>query len=213
MSAPHPLLQRGLIRTVPSLDLLPESARHGLEHGLALGRVHEACGPARHRLAFWIAAQSTGPVIWITPEWSHERLNPCGVMHFIDPARLILVHPTRAEDILWCMEEVLRAGVVTLAVADLPSLPGLTSVRRMHLAAEAGARARGQAPLGLLLTPGMGGAQGVESRWHLAPDHKGGTAAWALSRLRARTAPQQAWQVTQESGQRLPRIAHKIKAI
>ena len=212
MPAPHPLLHRGPVRDTPCLPLLAGGDRHGLGHGLALGRVHEACGPARHRLALWLAARTKGPVIWIAPDWCADRLNPCGMMPFIDPARLILVHPKRAGDVLWSMEEVLRAGAVPLVVADLPGLPGLTPVRRMHLAAEAGGKTRGVAPLGLLLTPGMGGAQGVESRWHLAPDHKGTPGSWTLTRLRARTAPEQAWRVTRDPGQPLPHIAHSIRA-
>lgn len=212
MSVPHPLLHRGSLRATPCLPLLPEGARHGLGDGLACGRVHEACGPARHRLALWLAAQTKGPIIWIAPDWSADRLNPCGMMSFIDPARVILVHPKRVEDLLWSLEEVLRSGAVPLAVADLPSLPGLTPVRRLHLAAEFGGKSTGTAPLGLLLTPGMGGAQGVESRWHLAPDHKGEAGAWTLSRLRARTAPQKAWRVTYAKGQPLPQITQDINA-
>ena len=211
MPVHHPLLQRGPMRDTPCLPLLAQGERHGLGHGLALGRVHEACGPARHRLALWLAAQTTGPVIWIAPDWSADRLNPCGMMPFIDPARLILVQPKRAEDVLWSMEEVLRAGAVPLAVADLPALPGLTAVRRMHLAAETGGKVQGRAPLGLLLTPGMGGAQGVESRWHLTPDHKGSAGAWTLTRLRARTAPEQAWHVARRPGAALPHVTHKKK--
>lgn len=217
-SIPHSLQAHTRARTpdhtqarTPNLPLLPDSARHGLGHGLALGRVHEACGPARHRLALWLAAQTTGPVLWIAPAWGTDRLNPCGMMSFVDPARLILVHPKRAEDVLWSMEEVLRSGAAALAVADLPGLPALTPVRRMHLAAEHGARAGGQAPLGLLLTPGMGGAQGVETRWHLAPDHHATPGAWRLHRLRARMAPQQSWHVAQQKGQALPRITGPVK--
>ncbi|WP_299624082.1 hypothetical protein [uncultured Tateyamaria sp.] len=212
MPSSQTLLARAPARAVPCLPLLPDAAQHGLGHGLALGRVHEACGPARHRLALWLAAQTTGPILWIAPEWGADQINPCGVMPFVDPARLILVHPKRAEDVLWSMEEALRAGTVRLAVADLPGLPALTPVRRMHLAAENGGKMGGPAPLGLLLTPGMGGAQGVETRWHLAPDHHCTPGAWQLTRLRARTAPQQSWHVTRQQGQALPRITGAIKA-
>lgn len=212
MSLPQSLLSRAPARATPCLPILPEGDRYGLGHGLALGRVHEACGPARHRLALWLAAQTTGPILWIAPEWGADRLNPCGVMPFVDPARLILVHPKRAEDVLWSMEEVLRSGAAALAVADLPGLPALTPVRRMHLAAENGSKAGGPAPLGLLLTPGMGGAQGVETRWHLAPDHNSSPGAWRLHRLRARMAPEQGWHVARQKGQMLPRITGVIKA-
>ena len=212
MPVHHPLLHRAPVRDTPCLPILAQGQKHGLGDGLALGRAHEACGPARHRLALWLAAQTTGPVIWIAPDWTADRLNPCGMMPFIDPARLILVQPKRAEDVLWSLEEMLRSGAVPLVIGDLPGLPGLTAVRRLHLAAETGGKARGHAPLGLLLTPGMGGAQGVESRWHLAPDHKGTTGAWTLTRLRARTAPEQAWRVSRVPGQALPHVTQKIKA-
>jgi protein ImuA len=212
MSQLPSLLMRAPPRATPCLPLLPDGERHGLGHGLALGRVHETCGPARHRLALWLAAQTTGPVLWIAPEWGADQMNPCGLMPFVDPSRLILVQPKRAEDVLWSMEEVLRSGAVALAVADLPGLPALTPVRRMHLAAENGGKAGGPAPLGLLLTPGMGGAQGVESRWHLAPDHHCTPGAWRLQRLRARTAPVQSWHVARQKGQALPRITGTIKA-
>ncbi|MEM8577619.1 MAG: hypothetical protein AAGF60_07175 [Pseudomonadota bacterium] len=192
------LLSRAPARTAPTLPLVPNGPE------IALGRVHEACGPARRSLALWLAAQTSGPVLWIAPAWEAEALNPCGVVPFIDPARLIFVSPRRAEDVLWSMEETLRAGIVPLAVADLPGLPTLTQVRRMHLAAEAS----GTAPLGLLLTPGpAGGAPGVESRWHLSPTHAGGRSAWRLDRLRARTAPVKSWHLTRGPGQPLPHIA------
>ncbi len=68
-------------------------------------------------------------------------------------------------------------------------------MRRLHLAAEAGFEKTGVAPLGLLLTPGDGGAPGVETRWQLRPDHIGDTDRWRLHRLRARTAPVADWSV------------------
>ncbi len=201
MASPHPLLTRQKAQEGPALSLLPQIA--GMN--LALARLHEACGPARHRFALWLAARTQGPVLWIATDWTQERLNPCGVAQIIDPGRLIFVNPHRPDDVLWCMEETLRSGALALVVADLPGLPGLTQVRRMHLAAETGAReGAGQAPLGLLLTPGKGGAQGVETRWHLAPDHSETPGLWHLSRLRARTAPPADWRLAFVPGAPLP---------
>lgn len=200
MSA-HPLLSRKSAPKGPVLSLLP-----GLS--LPLARLHEACGPARTRFALWLAARVKGPVLWIAPAWTPERLNPCGLRQIIDPARLLFVSAQRPEDVLWCMEESLRAGAVSLAVADLPGLPSLTQVRRMHLAAETGTRdGAGQTPLGLLLTPGDGGAAGVETRWHLAPDHAQSPGHWHLRRIRARTAPPANWRLAHVPEEALPVIA------
>ncbi|RMD94147.1 MAG: hypothetical protein D6811_03420, partial [Alphaproteobacteria bacterium] len=89
------------------------------EFALARARVHEFCGSARRTLAAAVAGKTAGPVIWILPAWAAERLNPEGLAQFCDPARLLLVEPRRGEDVLWVMEEVLRAGAVALAVAEL----------------------------------------------------------------------------------------------
>ncbi len=169
---------------------------------LPLARVHELCGNARHFLAALIAARAQGPVIWIAPEWMPGRLNAEATARIFDPGRVIFLDPVRAEDLLWCMEEVLRSGAAPLVVADIPAPPALTPVRRLHLAAETGAAESGTWPLGLILTPGRGGAQGIETRWHMAARHGGvPPRAWQLDRLRARTAPQQSWAVTPQDGQ------------
>jgi len=193
-----------------SLDISRKGARarpwQSFLGGLRLdrGRVHEFCGPARRTLAVMAArgdqggkaGADGGAVLWISPGWMPERLNPEGLLPFIAPGRLIFVLPRRPEDLLWVMEEALRSAAVPLVVADLPGPPGLTPVRRLHLAAEAGA-AVGTAPLGLILTPGDGGAQGVESRWHLAPAHAGVASAWQLQRRRARMEPPRQWALHQ----------------
>ncbi|MCR9125139.1 MAG: hypothetical protein NXH82_03335 [Rhodobacteraceae bacterium] len=163
---------------------------------LAQARVHEICGPARRSFATWLAARTTGPVIWLAPAWQAEQINPDGLCDVMDPARLLLVRPTRAEDLLWSMEEILRAGAVALVAGDLPAPPGLTAVRRMHLAAQTGAAEGPHRTLGLLLTPGEGGAPGVETRWHMAGAHVGDTRAWHLARRRARTRPPQSWRIS-----------------
>ena len=172
---------------------------------LPLARVHEACGPSRRYLASLIAARLSGPIVWIAPPWQIERLNPTALLEITNPGRLIFIEPERSGDLLWCMEECLRDGHVPLVVTDLPAPPGLTAVRRLHLAAEAGASATGNWPLGLLLTPGEGGAQGIETRWHMSPQHAAyAKHAWRLERTRARTAPHKSWYLRNEaSGFRL----------
>lgn len=181
---------------------------------LARGRVHEFCGPSRVMLAVLTLAGGTGPVIWAFPGWQAERLNAPGVAGHFNPGRLILARARRAEDILWTAEEVLRSGAAPVLVAELPMIPGLTPVRRLQLAAEAGAEAarnRGQiAPIGLILTPDAGrdaggGAPGVDSRWHLTPAPSdalmaGDSPAWVLARLRARMAAPGMWDLRQEAG-------------
>ena len=174
--------------------------------GLARGRVHEFCGPARQMLVAALLRDSSVPVLWIRPVWQAERLLCDGLSPLADPARLILVNAPRAEELPWAMEEGLRSGAVALVVAEAPTLPGLTGVRRLHLAAEAGAEAARMAgrlaPLGLILSPGAGGAPGVESRWHMAPDHAPGVWRWHLSRLRARSEPPRDWRVGRDAAGR-----------
>ncbi|TCL09941.1 protein ImuA [Shimia isoporae] len=183
------LLGRRSERPRPALSPAPEVS-------LTLCRLHEACGSARYTFALWLARHTQGPVFWIAPDWGTAPLNPDGMQRFVHPGRFTFLAPRRPEELLWCMEEVLRAGIVPLVIADIPGLPGLTPVRRLHLAAETGASETGQKPLGLILTPGDGGAQGIESRWHMTPQHMHEGGAWRLTRLRARNAPPASWQVT-----------------
>ena len=178
-------------RHAPSADALvlaPEVA-------LARARAHEVTGPARTAFALLVAARLEGPVLWLQSTWGTERLMGDGVSGLLDPGRLVFGRARTAPELLWAAEEALRTGLVPLVVIELPTIPALTPVRRLHLAAEAGAAARA-APLALLLTPDDGGAPGVETRWRLAPAPGwagDGSARWRLTRLRARMAPERSW--------------------
>ena len=192
------LLTRGQAPKRPALSLLKDI-------DLDLGRVHECAGRARRVFALMLAARTSGPVLWIAPAYGTDELNPDGMLRFVDPGRFIFVAPQRAEDLLWAMEEALRSGAAPLVVADMPGFPALTPVRRLHLAAEAGAAQAPRPPLGLLLTPDEGGAQGVETRWVMQPDMAPDMTnalphdhlRWHLARSRARRAPPRDWHILQ----------------
>ena len=177
---------------------------------LARGRLHEFCGPARVTLGAILMRHSQGPVVWVLPGWQAERIYPAGLAEFADPGRVIFARARRPEDILWTMEESLRSGAVPLVIGEVLAPPGLTPVRRLHLAAEQGAERAAHAdrlvPLGIVMTPGEGGAQGVETRWQCWPTPSGSTLyerrqAWGLRRLRARMAPVAEWRITGHEGE------------
>lgn len=154
----------------------PQRERASLTLGpdmpLALARVHECSGSARHAFGIWVAMLTRGPVMWITQRHRPNRLNPDGMAGLVEPGRFLLVTPERARDLLWCMEEALRSGAV---------------------------------PLGLILTPGAGGAPGVETRWQFDPGHTPDREEWHLTRLRARNAPVRSWAVALNDGILTPR--------
>jgi protein ImuA len=184
------LLSRRPHRPAPQITLGdPEIA-------LRLGRVHELCGQARHTLAVSIAAQIGGPVVWIAQHAAPEYLSPEAIADQINPGYILFVTPAKREMLLWAMEEALRDGHAPVVVADLTAPPAMVPIRRLHLAAEAGCGAGVCRPLALLLTPGQGGAPGIETRWSLEPAHHKGAGHWTLSRLRARMAPPRDWLMT-----------------
>ncbi len=177
------------------------------EVAFARGRVHEICGPARRTLAVMAAgravAMAGGDVVWAAPAWCRETLYPPAMGRYLAPERILLAACPRAIDLLWTAEEVLRSGAAAAVVVELGELPGLTALRRLQLAAEAG----GGRVTGFLLTPGQGGAPGVESRWHIAPTPAArpdgiafDAAGWRLHRLRARMAPEAAFALTWGGG-------------
>ena len=144
-------------------------------------------------LAVSIVTQLGGPVVWITQQAATEYLCPEAIADQITPGHILFVTPSNKDMILWAMEDALRDGHAPVVVADLTAPPAMVPIRRLHLAAEAGCGIGACRPLALLLTPGQGGAPGIETRWSLEPAHHNGAGHWTLSRLRARMAPPRDW--------------------
>ena len=164
---------------------------------LAQGRVHECAGRARRSFALMLATKTNGSVIWISTTYSPDQLNPTGMAAFVDPGRFLFIKISHKKDMLWAMEEALRSGAVELIITDLSYFPGLTPIRRLQLAAEAGSEVGTVAPLGLILTPNSGGAQGVETRWTLQPNAQEFYTGRFLSCTKSRKTPTQTWRITQ----------------
>jgi protein ImuA len=173
---------------------------------LALGRAHEAAGPARRVFAALAAGAAAGPVLWIVAPrpGAPERLNPEGLCAFFEPGRLLILRCRSGIDALWAAEEALRSGAVPVTVVEPSAPPGLTPVRRLNLAAEAGAEAAGAPPLCLILTPEGGSAAAVETRWRADPlpgwgpssAPGGGPARWRFALMRDKAGPPAVWEAT-----------------
>ncbi|MCW1932663.1 ImuA family protein [Pararhodobacter zhoushanensis] len=176
---------------------------------LARGRVHELTGPARTTLAALAAAvaQGEGPVVWLRPGWRNEQLCPQGLRALLpDPGALIVVPCAKPVDVLWSLEEALRAGCVALVLAELADAPDLRALRRLHLAAGEGLARNRQAgrvlpaPLGLVMACDSADSRiaGVESRWALhplAPTPDARRQRWRLDRLLTRSQPPRDWEI------------------
>jgi protein ImuA len=184
----------------PRLALAPGRAGPAL----ALGRAHEVAGPARRVFAAMAAGRLSGPVLWILAGRSPGTLDPEGLAAFFAPSRLVVARARRALDGLWAAEEALRSGAAPLVVLEPAEPPGLTPVRRLSLAAEAGG-----APLCLLLLAEGGAAPAVETRWRIDPapgwaggwaagaGRGGGPARWRLALLRDKAGPPGLWEAAE----------------
>lgn len=129
---------------------------------LAPARVHEAEGMGRHTFALFQAMHYPGPLIWILPGHMPEmpmlRGLPTGLGE-----RLLLIRPGSETDLLWSVEEALRAEPVGFVVAEPEKPLSLTAGRRLQLAAEAGGTT------GLMLIRDGAGSNAAETRWSCAP--------------------------------------------
>lgn len=79
------------------------------------------------------AAEGDGIVLWCLPRL--DLYGPGLTAHGLDPARLVLVRARRDGEILWAMEEGLRAPGVAAVVGEIGTLAAVAS-RRLQLGAE-----------------------------------------------------------------------------
>ncbi|MBV8889077.1 MAG: damage-inducible protein [Alphaproteobacteria bacterium] len=152
------------------------------------------------------ASSGTGTVLWCL---SRPDLYGPGLAEYgLAPARLVLVAGRRDEDILWAMEEGLRAGAssgLAAVVGEIESLPMVAS-RRLQLAAE-----RTGIPAFMLRRWHTGTAAAKErgrpsaaaTRWRIAamparalPGEPGiGRPRWRVELLRCRGGGTGSWEV------------------
>jgi protein ImuA len=113
--------------------------------GLARGALHEILGASGDEedgalAAAFVAsilgrliATGGGMVLWCLPR--PDLYGPGLAAHGLDPGRLVLVQAPRDAEILWAMEEGLRAPGIAAVVGEIGVLPAVAS-RRLQLAAE-----------------------------------------------------------------------------
>jgi len=165
---------------------------------LSSGKIHELYGNSRTTLALIIAKKMQGHIFWIRTESNPNLLNADGITDFINPGRLTFINVKTFNDILWSMEETLRAGCIPLVISDLPKIPDFTAVRRLHLALKSNINNE-KICLGLILTPQQGGARGVESRWQFNANHSKLKTEWLLECIKAKNIKLRKWKVIKKS--------------
>ena len=157
---------------------------------LAPARIHEVEGAGRHAFAIFQAARHAGPVFWVRPARDQGGFLPAALPEGL-AARLYQVRARSEVDLLWAVEETLRAPLTGFVLAEPDRPLSLTAGRRLQLAAEAGRTT------GLMMIGAGAGSNATESRWHCNPvAGTGGDMAshrWALTKnKRGQTG---AWQV------------------
>ncbi|MTH98085.1 ImuA family protein [Roseibium sp. RKSG952] len=154
-------LMRGAVFSKPALHevVSAQSRNSGALTGFAMGVI------AR------LMKNRSGSVLWcLDPQVGREAGQPYGpgLMRFgIDPSRLILVRPRRAEELLWAMEEGARCPALAAVVGEVQGalkLLDLTATRRLMLRAQAGG-----VPVFLVRHGVVGEPTAAATRWCVAP--------------------------------------------
>lgn len=148
---------------LPSIDrILPDG-------GLRRGALHEIEAPgddmAGIGFALALASRAAGasPILWCQAGSAPDPgpLYGPGLRQFgLSPAALLIARPAKPRDVLWAMEEGLRAGAVA-AVIGQGVVPDMIASRRLQLAA------RTHGGLAILVLPRRIAAppSSAETRW------------------------------------------------
>jgi len=173
---------------------------------LKLGKMHEICGPARIRIAILVAAKTADFIVWIRPNWENFIMNTDGISDWFSPSQLLFVNAKNRNDLFSTTEELLRSGISTITITELPVIPSSLQMRRINLAMASGIKLNNsELSLGLILSPNKGGATSIESRWYASTlpcwgssINKDGTyleQKWYVKRLFSRTDPIKEWTI------------------
>jgi protein ImuA len=130
--------------------------------GLRARRVHEAEGRGRRAFALFQATRHLGQLVWVLPAHAPELPMLRGLPRGVGE-RLHILRPVGETDLLWCIEETLRAAPIGLVIAEPEKPLSLTAGRRLQLAAEVGGTT------GLLLVHTAAGSNATETRWRCEP--------------------------------------------
>ncbi|NIJ41104.1 protein ImuA [Parvibaculum indicum] len=157
-------LKRGGLHEVSAAEYRDMGAATGFLAALAV-RCQQAAGNGM---------SGGAPLLWCqlaSPPFDTGPLYAPGLAGFgLDPARLILASPAKPVELLWVLEEALRAGALSGVVGEIDGRSAtfdLTATRRLQLAAE-----ETGTPV-LLFTghrrEGEGGASAAVTRWTVGP--------------------------------------------
>ena len=143
-----------------------------------------------------LMAARRGPLLWAAPR---PDLYGPGLADFgLHPGRLILAQAGNDQEVLWTLEEGLRAGVLAGVVGEARALDRIAG-RRLQLAAEAGGLPCFLLRRRLLARRRQEEASAALTRWRVAPLASGpmdaglaallpGRARWQVELLRCRGA-------------------------
>lgn len=129
---------------------------------LSARRVHEAEGNGRRSFAMLQAVRHPGPLIWILPAHVPHLPMLRGLPDKVGE-RLHLIRPANEVDLLWSVEESLRAALVGLVITEASKPQSLIAGRRLQLAAETGNTT------GLMLIQKGAGSNTAQMRWQCSP--------------------------------------------